>query len=116
MAHRKQRQAQLGLESLEQRVVPAGQSQISAHVVGGTLMIIGSNAGKGDQIRVTETSPGPTKIFVKDGLTGKVFTFDRSAVKDIMFSGRNGNDYFVNDTGVRCEAFGDAGNDTLWGG
>jgi len=62
-----------------------------------------------DLIRVTQT----------DRITGAPVdqkAFPAGVVQRVVFNGGDGNDAFINSTGITSTAFGDAGNDTLQGG
>jgi Ca2+-binding RTX toxin-like protein len=62
-----------------------------------------------DLVRVTQT----------DRLTGQLVdqaAFPAGVVHRVVFNGGDGNDAFVNSTGITSTAYGDAGNDNLQGG
>ncbi len=86
------------LESLEDRLAPA------ALVINGTngndTVSVSMDAGR---IRVDKNGQPPAFYSTR--------TYDR-----IVFNGFAGNDRFINNTAVRCTAFGMTGNDTLIGG
>src|SRR5262245_7111439 len=99
----------LRVESLGQREVPA----LIAHL-GGVLIIdqrFGGNPVR-NECQVYWLTNG--NIGVEDN--GAVREFDRRSVTRIDYIGSNAADHFVNWTGLRCSAAGNAGNDTLQGG
>lgn len=97
--------ARLGLESLSERNLPSGVTLSGV----GELHIEGS-AGN-DHAVVSRVN---NKIEVN--FDGQVSSYDAARVHHISFSGRAGNDSFVNRTAIRSSATGDSGNDVLIGG
>jgi hypothetical protein len=98
--------AQLGVQSLEAREVPAFLS-------GGVLFIEGT--GGGDVVKVASansatvrvTENGNTQYFSRSGITQGV----------VQFNGNAGNDYFENtDSALRVVANGGSGSDQIHGG
>jgi Ca2+-binding RTX toxin-like protein len=101
------------LEGLEERRV------MSANLINGDLVINQSNGN--DTAIVTQTTGvfGLQFIRVQETISGVVQaprSFFAPFVHHITYNGFGGNDYFDNQTSVRCTAFGGAGNDVLWGG
>lgn len=99
----------LGVETLESREVPA-------YLSGGTLVIEGT---AGDDVVTVTYSAGtyttPRYTVVENG---RVQNFSPFAVTagQVTFRGRDGDDAFVNNSGLRAVADGGNGNDTLTGG
>jgi hypothetical protein len=58
-------------------------------------------------VRQGDPLPEPTSIKKE---------YDRTAVREIVFEGGDGNDRFINRTDINCTATGGKGNDTLYGG
>jgi Ca2+-binding RTX toxin-like protein len=50
------------------------------------------------------------------GHSAEVHSFNRAQVKNILFHGGGGDDFFINATAVNSQAFGEAGDDSLIGG
>jgi Ca2+-binding RTX toxin-like protein len=98
------------MEMLERREMMAGDMWIQEFDGTSALVIDGgSGADKAyvsnyDAFNVTAT------------LNGKSERFPLFEVEKIIFYGREGNDYFDNDTRVPTEAYGHGGNDKLVGG
>lgn len=101
---RRPRKVSLGLESLEERAVPA-------YLSGGNLNIVGSNAV--DNVKVQDmTVNGVAKIRVTHN--GVVQNFNAASVTGrIQFWGYGGNDRFDYYGQKACYADGGAGNDFL---
>ncbi len=100
------RQARLGLERLQDRLVPS-TSPVGLH--GHELDIQGTRGA--DTVSVSQVHG--KVVVVEDHHT---YTFTASQVHSIRFDGGAGNDYFVNHTAIHALALGGAGNDTLIGG
>ncbi|QDU23737.1 C2 family cysteine protease [Urbifossiella limnaea] len=98
----------LGFEPLEVREVPA---VLSAYLAGQDLIVQMDNAGGGAEVRqagttVTVTEPGTTRSW----------SYPASWLRSLNFYGGEGNDRFVNHTGIGSAAFGYGGNDVFVGG
>jgi Ca2+-binding RTX toxin-like protein len=94
-------------DSLEERRVMAGE----VYTAGGALNIIGT--GGNDHVDVSTNATGTVAIVKFNGQTIQKST---AGLNRIEFRGGNGHDAFYNNTGVRANAYGEAGNDTLMGG
>jgi Ca2+-binding RTX toxin-like protein len=101
------RNGSLSFTSLESRQLLAG---ISFDAATGQVTVDGS-AGN-DVVRVMEDTGTTTVIFT--GLETR--SFDTANVSEIVFFGRNGDDWFRNDSSTSSKAFGQNGDDTLIGG
>jgi len=106
---RRTRIAQLHLEALERREVPAA---ISFNPTYGTVTIRGS--AEADAAVVTES--GGVLTFDVSGGINESESFNLSAVKKILFKGGEGDDRFFNNSSVTALAYGNAGDDYLEGG
>lgn len=119
------RRTPLRLEPLEDRVLLATQSfefqgMEITHNDKGELDIKGT--GEADTAEVSydvgaDGKPGGAddKITIK-GKNGQQVEICGRKLTKIKFKGNDGNDTFVNNTGVASQADGGAGNDTLTGG
>ncbi len=109
---KKQTKANLGFENLEDRRLMAGSVELD----GGTLRIEGTSAN--DTVQVQYYQNDSNYILVMRTHSGHTHTryFRTSDVDLVQFSGKDGNDYFRNDTSIRSYANGGNGNDTLIGG
>ena len=97
----------LRAEPLERREM---LSAVSISMSGETLYIRGT--GGNDKVEVDYVDASGDQIQVEvDDTVKKPFT----GVKLIKFYGGDGNDYFMNYTIVPVKAYGQNGNDTLWG-
>src|SRR5262245_35847554 len=108
------RRARLGVEALEARDVPSYGVSLTDHV----LHIEGARiVAFSDQINVSVQGTDVVVDWVEDPAFGhRITRFNQADVSRIEFYGFGGNDYFQNDTGVPCRAFGGMGNDTMLGG
>jgi uncharacterized protein YkwD len=97
----------LGVEQLEDRNLMAG-SVLSA----GVLTVEGSPAA--DRVSIDYVG-SQVRVSAGGGFT-EVRGFNRAAVRQVVFAGLGGNDYFINRTSIPCVALGGGGNDTLIGG
>lgn len=84
----------------------------------GELLINGTT---GDDSVKVQTSSGQVTVIVSvpnaaGGFNLTYTSFDPKRVSAIHFRGFDGNDFFQNDSAVKCIAEGHAGNDTLIGG
>jgi len=95
----------LEMDSLEERVV------LSANLSAGGVLDITQTTGN-DYAEVEYF--GRDWVRVNDN--GQYSYFSKWQVQRINYFGSEGNDYFVNNTGIRCRADGFHGNDTLVGG
>ncbi len=96
-----------GYQNLESRQLLAGISFDSGT---GVVTVDGSSAP--DTVLV---SPNGTQIsVVLVGLQSQ--SFNASSVNEVVFTGREGNDFFRNDTSKKARAYGQSGDDTLLGG
>lgn len=98
----------LGLESLEVREVPA---VLSAYLAGQDLMIQMDNAGGGVEVRQSGST-----VTMFEPARARSWSVPAASVRSINFYGGEGNDRFVNHTGIGSAAFGYGGNDVLVGG
>ncbi len=104
---RRQRQIKrLGVESLEARQLLAVSP---VNLVGGTLTIDGSV--EADHAEVREIGSD-----VRAELNGETWDFSGLRVDRIVFSGSDDNDYFRNDTDIRCTVYAGNGDDRIYGG
>jgi len=104
---RRQRQRKrLCVESLESRQLMAVSP---VNLIGGTLMIDGSLDA--DHAVVREIGSD-----IRAELNGETWDFSSSRVDRIVFDGGDGNDYFRNDTDIRCTVNGGNGADLIYGG
>ncbi len=97
----------LGIESLEDRRLLAADVSLSDE---GVLIVDGTN--EPDTVEVS--SIGDRIVVKTNGADSR--TFAASRVEAILFSGRDGDDTFVNRTDVKSIAYGNEGNDRLVGG
>jgi Ca2+-binding RTX toxin-like protein len=96
-------------ESLEgRRLFSAGITQI-----GGLITVFGDSSN--DVCKVATDGPTVT-VSLGHGAHSHTKKVSSSSVNQIVFMGFDGNDKFVNDTGIRSTAIGGKGNDTLTGG
>ena len=96
------------LEALEDRMV------MSTTVYNGDLYIYGSNGN--DNVQVRYETYGSTGYYkVTENGANRWFTASSVWGGDVHFYGYNGHDYFNNWTGLRSDAYGMNGNDTLIG-
>lgn len=73
--------------------------------------------GANDVVEVRQVSPTDKRLVVTaHTATGPSHTVFDQAVKQIVFRGGAGDDYFANHTEIACAAYGESGNDTLVGG
>lgn len=104
----------LAAEELSPREVPA----VIVAVEGDVMRFTGSD--RDDTVRVEAVSGTPGRYQVTTFTAGDeshtVWTIDNPAVRSIRFDGFQGDDTFVNDTGLASLAFGGDGNDELVGG
>jgi hypothetical protein len=106
--------ARLGLENLETREL------MSASVIGDTLYIEGTSGN--DTVQVSETynqQNGTAYYKVEERLANgsdAVSLHEARTIKKLVFNGGDGNDTFVNMTGLTTIADGGNGNDSLTGG
>jgi Ca2+-binding RTX toxin-like protein len=118
MVQARKQQTRLQVEGLEERMVLTGPG-MTFDAATGIIAIQGTTyrdivsvydmAGKCQISMVAKTTAGAT-IFEQK------FSVDRAAVKRIDFFGSDGNDDFYDMTSFACRAFGQGGNDYLWGG
>ncbi len=99
----------LMIESLEDRKLMAASVDLN----GGVLEIEGTSGN--DHVQVS-TSGNMLNVFVLNGTTFSVQSFNKHYVEEISFVGNNGDDYFRNDADIESRAYGGYGNDTLVGG
>jgi hypothetical protein len=106
------RKSQLGVESLEGRIVlTAG---IGFDPRSGVLTIEGAAAN--DVCVVRQTGRTLSASLNVGGGSTETRSLRASDVKLIVFKGLDGDDSFTNETGIRAVANGGLGNDTLRGG
>lgn len=103
----KSRRSPLRLETLDHRVVPSATA--SFNPVTQTVTITGDAA---DNVAVVSVQSGSV-VVVADGTTS---AYPASQVRNFLFLGGDGNDQFTNNTALRANAYGEAGNDTMTGG
>ncbi len=101
------RRPALSLEQLEDRIVPAITSALSA----GTITILGDSAN--NVVTVKLTSPTNLQVTTQ---AGQSFNYTASKVTKIVFQGGAGDDTFQNMTARPCNASGGGGNNPLIGG
>jgi Ca2+-binding RTX toxin-like protein len=100
-----------GVEQLENRVVLA--ADIGFDPAARTLTIVGTEGNDTVEVR----QQGSSVVVSMDSGSGMVSrTVRASAVRQIVFSGLDGNDSFTNLTAVASRADGGAGDDVLRGG
>ena len=111
----------LNVEALESRVVPTTAS-VSYYGYGdprfggyGVLSIDGSAANDNVEVRFEESSFVTIRVTDTAGFDASfpLYSVGRP-ITSIVFMGLAGNDRFVNNTPIRCSAFGGAGNDQLF--
>ncbi len=105
----RQPQTRLELERLQDRIVPC-HSPVTLH--GPTLTIHGTVGD--DNVSVSPDTQDATKLDV--AFNFHTYSFPLSGVKLIVFSGRGGDDLFVNNTSIPTHAAAGTGNSTLIGG
>src|SRR5262249_48853531 len=111
MASKREFRTRLGVESLESRLTPTGgASLVQVSLTGGVLYIAGTS--QNDVVEVDDVT-GQIVVHIQ-GQSDR--TFADSRVRGVVFSGRDGDDSFTNNTALTCVAFGGNGNDTLIGG
>jgi hypothetical protein len=112
---RTRKQARLQVEELDQRLVPAGG--IVFNPATGILTITGASAANRALV-VAHGHGAHQHIVVRLSSHGHLTqrSFSTARVKEIVFHGGKGNDYFLNHSSIKALAFGGAGNDTLIGG
>jgi hypothetical protein len=113
------RKARPGLEPMERRDLMAASIVLDSS---GVLNLFGTPQHDRAEVSIQGNSlvatldssavSGPGAVYVN--LDHKVFT--PSSVKMVIFYGSDGDDSFANNTAIRSQALGDAGNDTLIGG
>jgi hypothetical protein len=100
-----------------QQVVPYTVTKI-----GGTLQITATKAGYQIKVKNHFSNPQTGKVTLTIehfGPQGGPFArpqIDVTGVTKIVYKGTNGNDVFINDTGLLSEQWGNGGNDALLGG
>lgn len=121
--HRTQlRSTSLGVEALEERVVPTtasvtyygnGDPRFGGY---GVLTIQGSAANDNVEVRLEGSSVVTVRVTDTAGFNASfpLYSIGRP-ITSINFMGLAGNDRFANNTTIRCSAFGGAGNDQLFG-
>ncbi len=113
MSHKKRRsQSKNGYEMLESRNVLSANPIIALD--GGTLTIDGTDLD--DRVYV-KISGGEVQATYQTGGNGfQTEYFPQSDVTDFRFNGNDGNDHFINRTGLPSLVYGNDGNDRLIGG
>lgn len=106
-------QCALGVESLEDRRLLA-VSAAQFYLNGTKLVITGSNDA--DTVTVTQAANGNINARLESGGESIALDYLASQVTQISFSGKDGDDTFVNSTNLPSRALGEGGNDTLVGG
>ena len=109
---KKRRSRRLNYQSLEPRQVLAANPLLTLDA--GTLTIEGSDSS--DKVEVSYNNGQIQVDYNSNNQFVGTEQFDASAVDDIRFLGRNGDDSFVNRTDVSVVAYGNQGNDRLVGG
>jgi len=99
-------------EALEDRRLLA-VSPISYEASNSRIIVIGTSGA--DQVLVSSPVPGTVHVRFESAAGVETANFASAAVSSIYFFGANGNDSFINSSGVTTYAWGDAGNDTLSG-
>ena len=69
-----------------------------------------------DSVRIYEVNDLIRVSVQSEGVSGEVFEFQSSEVENIYFSGKEGDDLFVNRTRLTSTAYGNDGDDLLIGG
>lgn len=100
------RRPQLSVESLSDRIVPA--TGILRNSLG--IVTIEGTAGN-DQSNISVSG---SDVTISLNNTSTIFSV--SKVRGLVFKGLNGDDTFINNSGIPSQAFGGNGNDTLVGG
>ena len=98
----------LNFESLESKKLLAG---ISYDTNTGIVTIDGSS--KADYVQIQQSAPQEISVVFSYVETK---SFSAASVSEIVFNGRDGNDWFKNDTATSTRAYGQNGDDTLVGG
>jgi Ca2+-binding RTX toxin-like protein len=109
------RTLRLQLEALEPRDQPA-LTGLSFMDSDGILIIVGTEFG--DEITVDAVTGGSFHVWGTFGSTSysASYSADRFAFPAMKFFGGDGDDYFNNNADLFSDAFGNDGNDTLYGG
>src|SRR5262249_51639187 len=89
------------VEALQERLVPATLSNGILYIYGTGAADVVSVTNQSGSIKVTEN--GRSRLFSVASVSGK----------QVFFYGGNGNDRFVNSTGLRATAYGQNGADVL---
>jgi len=116
------RRTQLGVEALEDRLVPTtvtvayysnGDPRFGGY---GVMSINGSAANDNVEVRLEGSSVVTIRVTDTAGFDASfpLYSVGRP-ITSIVFMGLAGNDRFVDNTPIRCSAFGGAGNDQLFG-
>lgn len=108
-SRRERTKAKLGGQSLEGRDCMAAGPAV--YVASGALVILGSTGN--DRVEVSTNANGSTAIVKFNGATIQKST---AGVNRIEFRGDAGNDVFYNNTAAPANAYGEGGNDVLFGG
>jgi Ca2+-binding RTX toxin-like protein len=112
----------LGVEALERRHQPSVTMTLGVQNGLSTLFLTGSNRSDSCFVSTVRDAAGVLKVQVLSSTKGepitamRIDTVNASAVRQIVFHGGAGDDYFVNQTAIPCIAYGDDGDDTLIGG
>lgn len=104
----KRRSNNLMYQTLEPKNLLAG---IAFDSITGVITVEGRNVD--DAVHISNSANNQIRVAM--GGVGSQ-TFVASQVNSIEFYGRNGNDWFRNDTSINSRAYGNNGNDTLVGG
>jgi len=109
----RKRKAALSYAVLEERQVLS--ADVLVELVQGTLNIHGTELK--DIVRVVEYQQDEILVgVVQEGSPYELHRFQAADVKDVFFSGKAGDDVFVNRTSLESEAYGNDGDDWLLGG
>jgi Ca2+-binding RTX toxin-like protein len=106
------RQARLGLETLEGRAVPATVTHPLPYQPPSTDLVI-NGTSNADYVTIT---PGADVAHFVATVNGVSTTYSTLNYKRIVANLGDGNDTFVNNTGVPCVVHGGNGDDTIIGG
>lgn len=109
---------QLGIDALEDRVVP------TVSVSSGLIIITGTNFNDNVNVYYQHSKAGGSYVISESVNAGPAITttipetagHGYGTISGILFHGKDGDDRFSNNTNLKSTAYGDNGNDYLIGG